>query len=141
MRVLVVDDYAALCDLLRDALGDEGHEVATAGDGAQALALLARDHHAPPDVVLLDARLARLDGRGFLDAYRAAPGPHAAVIVMTAWPRAAAGDWPGAAAVVAKPFDLDALLRLVGRHASLTPGRRPPCRPARDDGGQRHNRR
>jgi CheY-like chemotaxis protein len=89
-------------------LGDEGYAVATASDGAQALALLAP----PPDLVLLDTKMPRLDGRGFLDASRAAPGPRAPVVVLTAALHPDAGEWPDAAAVVAKPFDLDALLRL-----------------------------
>ena len=116
--VVVVEDDAATSDLLRQVLGDEGYEVLTAGDGEEALALLAPDRQPPPSVVLLDLHLPRLDGWGFLRAYRATPGPHAALVVLTAdaqW--SDDGDWGRVDAVVFKPFDLEALLRLVAKYA------------------------
>ena len=120
--VVVVEDDAATSDVLREALADEGYAVLTAGDGEQALALLARHGHPAPAVVLLDVRMPHLDGWGFLRAYRATPGPHAAVVVLTAGPLwADGGDWGGVDAAVAKPFDLDCLLRLVAAHAGTPP--------------------
>ena len=117
--VVVVEDDAATSDLLQQVLAEEGYIVVTAGDGAQALALLAGHGHPPAAVVLLDVRMPNLDGWGFLRAYRTTPGPHAAVIVMTA---ALVGretaDCADVAAVVPKPFDLDGLLRLVAKYAA-----------------------
>ena len=37
MRVLVVEDDEAIADVLRRSLRAEGHEVKSAGDGAEAL--------------------------------------------------------------------------------------------------------
>ncbi|HVB73878.1 MAG TPA: response regulator, partial [Ktedonobacteraceae bacterium] len=72
-RILVVDDEAALVELVRSYLEREQYEVLTAGDGHTALEL-ARS--AQPDLVVLDVMLPMLDGievcrqlRQFSDAY------------------------------------------------------------------------
>jgi DNA-binding response OmpR family regulator len=59
MKVLVVDADADLLDLLDYALRREGYTVLTAVDGLQAL----RQYEAePPDIVLLDVNLPKLNG-------------------------------------------------------------------------------
>jgi two-component system chemotaxis response regulator CheB len=64
-RVLVVDDSALMRRLLGDIFRAEGDfEVATARDGAEALAMLATFQ---PDVVTLDVQMPRLDGLACLD--------------------------------------------------------------------------
>lgn len=72
-RILIVDDEAALVDLVRSYLAREQYEVLTAADGHTALDL-ART--AQPDLVVLDLMLPGLDGlevcrqlRQFSDAY------------------------------------------------------------------------
>ena len=57
--VLVVDDDAQICDMLRDYLDEHGFKVLTAGDGAGARSLLAEQI---PHVVLLDVGLPGEDG-------------------------------------------------------------------------------
>jgi len=59
VRVLVVDDEAALSELLSMALRYEGWEVRSAGDGAGAVRS-ARDFR--PDAVVLDVMLPDMDG-------------------------------------------------------------------------------
>src|SRR3954451_7639141 len=58
-RVLVVEDDEAIADVLSRSLRAEGHEVRSAGDGAEALT--AAEQFAP-DLVVLDLGLPRLDG-------------------------------------------------------------------------------
>ena len=58
-RVLVVEDDEAIADVLRRSLRAEGHDVRSAGDGAEALT--AAEQFAP-DLVVLDLGLPRLDG-------------------------------------------------------------------------------
>ena len=73
---------------------------------------------APPDLILLDYQLPILPGPQFVTAYRQQPVPQAPIVLMTAAVRAqercaevrAEGCLP-------KPFDLDALLKEVGRFA------------------------
>ena len=72
-RILVVDDEAALVDLVQSYLTREQYEVLTADDGHAALELA---RIAQPDLVVLDLMLPGLDGlevcrqlRQFSDAY------------------------------------------------------------------------
>jgi DNA-binding response OmpR family regulator len=73
LRALVVDDEPPLVKIVSTYLEREGFEVATAGDGEQAIAL-AREF--APDVIVLDLMLPGIDGieacrqiRAFSDAY------------------------------------------------------------------------
>ena len=57
--VLIVDDDRAMVGMVAALLGDQGYDLVTAYDGEQALRRHADD---PPDLVILDRRLPRLDG-------------------------------------------------------------------------------
>jgi DNA-binding response OmpR family regulator len=118
VHLLVVEDDPSLRELVAWALLDEGYRAHSAPDGATALALLARPDAPPVGAVLLDLRLPDMPGEAFAAAYRRLPGPPAPLLVFTAAPpaeAAAAAARLGAAGVVPKPFDLDALLATVGR--------------------------
>ena len=58
-RILVVDDVADNVEILRMRLESLGYEVVTAGDGEEALAAVHAD---PPDLVLLDIMMPKIDG-------------------------------------------------------------------------------
>jgi CheY-like chemotaxis protein len=58
-RVLVIDDEPDAVRLILKVLSGRGHVVQTARDGASALALVKLD---PPDVILLDSDLPKIDG-------------------------------------------------------------------------------
>jgi putative two-component system response regulator len=80
-RVLVVDDQAANRELLRELLAPRGLQVQTAADGAEALAMFF-EH--PPDLVLLDIQMPRLDG--FEVCRRMKADPHTRlvpIVIMT----------------------------------------------------------
>ena len=66
--ILVVEDDARLAATLERVLVAEGHEVARAGDGMQAL---RRAKERPPDLVILDVMLPGLDGIGVCRRLRA----------------------------------------------------------------------
>ena len=113
VRVLVVDDDAAIRQFIQIALEGSGYEVATAEDGQEALAAVRA---APPRVILLDMRMPIMDGWAFTRAYRETPPPHAPIVVLTA--ARDAGEYASdvnADAFLAKPFNLRELLGLVGR--------------------------
>ena len=117
--VLVVEDDAATRALLRDVLEGAGYAVREAADGAAALRAARA---ARPALVLLDLRLPGTDGWAFAAAYRRAPGPRAPIVVLTADADAEAyAAALGAAGHLLKPFDLDALLAVVGRLARAAP--------------------
>jgi two-component system response regulator MprA len=108
-RVLVVDDDRAVRESLRRSLEFNGYAVALAGDGAEALASIAKT---PPDVVVLDVMMPRLDGIETTRALRTA-GNDLPILVLTA--RDSVGDRvegldAGADDYLTKPFALEELL-------------------------------
>lgn len=115
--VLVVEDDDAIRDVLEAALADEGYAVHAVRHGQAALEAL---HASPPAVMLLDLMLPVLDGWEFLEErIRRGLALDTRVIVLSASRRAAALERERLAvwAVVAKPFELDDLLAIVGRAA------------------------
>jgi len=115
--ILVVDDDAAIRDLVADALKDEGYRVETASNGAEAIEVV---EHARPSLVLLDMRMPVLDGWGFAEVMRER-GVRLPIVVMTAAENAQRWcDEVGGDACLAKPFDLDDLF---GTVAALRPAR------------------
>jgi DNA-binding response OmpR family regulator len=78
-KILVVDDKQELRTLLKTYLTQEGFEVATAGDGQEALFVARREK---PDLIILDLMMPEMGGYDFLRAYsREADTP---VIILTA---------------------------------------------------------
>ena len=114
-RVLVVDDDPAIRDLVKIVLASGGYEVHTAEHGAAALEL-ARE--ARPGLILLDMRMPVMDGWEFARIYRERPGPHVPIVVITAAHEVAErAAQVSADDFLAKPFDIDDLVQVVGRHA------------------------
>lgn len=114
-RVLVVEDDAAIREVLQVALGDEGFAVVTAGDGAEALARVAASS---PHVIVLDVRMPVMDGPTFMRRYRQRPPPHAPIVAIAASQQGLKeAEDVGVAAALAKPFDLDDLVATVRRFA------------------------
>lgn len=123
MRVLVVDDELAVRESLRRALRLDGHEVFTAPDGIEALAQAAEN---PPDVIVLDVQMPRMDGEGFTKALRAT-GDNTPILMLTARtkvPERVSGLDAGADDYLTKPFALDELkarLRALTRRRAADP--------------------
>ncbi|MGZ8372499.1 MAG: response regulator, partial [Rhodoplanes sp.] len=82
-RILVAEDEETLRSLVVRALGQVGHEVVAAADGAEALDLLARDQ-GRFDLLLTDIRMPLMDGI----ALALAAGrdyPDLVILLMTAY--------------------------------------------------------
>src|SRR5437588_7650420 len=58
-KILIIEDEEGIVHLLRLYLKDAGYDVVTASDGADGLAMHAREH---PDLVILDIMLPAIDG-------------------------------------------------------------------------------
>jgi DNA-binding NtrC family response regulator len=113
LQVLVVDDESLIRWSLAEVLGDSGHRVEEAGDGASAVSLLADGRRF--DVVLLDYRLPDSNDLQLLEMVRNL-SPGSTVIMMTAFgtPEMVEGALRlGAYRVVPKPFDVHDMARLV----------------------------
>jgi len=120
-RVLVVEDDEAIADVLRRSLRAEGHEVKSAGDGAEALTAAEQF---TPDLVVLDLGLPRLDGIEVLRRLRA-DGSDVPVLILTARTETenrVEGLDTGADDYLPKPFERAELLARI--RALLR--RRPP---------------
>ena len=110
-KVLVVDDEEPIRELVSSILLDDGHRVATAGDGAEALRWLDEGHL--PQVILLDMRMPVMDGWEFAQVL-AERGVEIPVLVMTAAQNARGwAEEIKAADYLPKPFDLDDITRKV----------------------------
>jgi len=112
MRALVVDDSRAMRMILARVLRDNGFEVLEAGDGAQALAVLADS--ALPDVALVDWNMPVMNGLDFVEAVRREPAYEAMHLLMVTTESEAAqvvrAIEAGAEEYLFKPFTPEALL-------------------------------
>ena len=110
MKILVVDDDAAVRDSLRRALQLEAYDVALAVDGADALAQL--DAGGEPDAVVLDVLMPNVDGLEVARTVRRG-GRKVPILMVTARDEVSdrvAGLDAGADDYVVKPFALEELL-------------------------------
>jgi DNA-binding response OmpR family regulator len=108
-RVLVVEDESHLAEGLFFNLRAEGYEVAVAGDGERALALLEQEHF---DAVLLDVMLPGKNGFEIAAELRQAQN-FIPLLMLTARGRpedVLQGFAAGADDYLPKPFDLSLLL-------------------------------
>lgn len=109
-RILVVDDNLDAANTLATLLETDGHRVATAHDGEEAL-VLAKQFN--PRIVLLDIGLPKLDGWQVASRLRADPATaHAVLIAISGYGQAEDRQRSRAAGFnhhLLKPVDLDAV--------------------------------
>ena len=131
-KILIVDDDPNVQRLLTYTVRQEGFEVITASDGAEAFRTWAVEH---PDLVLLDVMLPRLDGYQVALKIRGEEGSgHVPIIMLTAEKEVeqkVRGLRAGADDYLVKPFHPAELLAriksLLVRFAPRdTPVERPP---------------
>ena len=120
--VLVVEDDLDLLGLVELLLQDAGHRVRTASNGVEALDRVAEEM---PALILLDMRMPVMNGWEFAREFRARHGRACPIVVVTAAEnarlRAAEIEAEG---FLAKPFDLDDVLRMVARFVPQPSGAR-----------------
>jgi two-component system chemotaxis response regulator CheY len=108
-----VDDDPSIVAVVAEILTSEGHEVISAENGAEAMTKADGE-----SLVLLDMRMPVLDGWGFAREFRAA-GKRAPIVVMTAAENARRwAEEIGADGYLSKPFEIDALIEAVEKHAT-----------------------
>ncbi|HSZ30085.1 MAG TPA: response regulator transcription factor [Pseudonocardiaceae bacterium] len=109
MRILVVDDDRAVRESLRRSLQFNGYTVQLAGDGQQAMEVLATQR---PDAMVLDVMMPRVDGLEVCRRLRGI-GDDLPILVLTARDAVSdrvAGLDAGADDYLPKPFALEELL-------------------------------
>jgi len=113
-RVLIVDDEAGICLLLKELLNDAGYQCQTASSGEQALEILRQQEFA---ALISDLRMPGMSGLALLEAARA---QHPKMILLLA---TGVGDVQTgieaakhcAHAYLVKPFRLDVVVATLRR--------------------------
>lgn len=116
-HVLVVEDDPSIRQLLRELLESEGFEASATGAGSEACELLGRERF---DAILLDVRLADMHAAEFIRTCPALLEGRLPIVLMSAAPEDL--DVPrstGVVAYIAKPFDLDDVVRALSEAVSL----------------------
>jgi two-component system cell cycle response regulator CpdR len=111
LRILVAEDEKNILRMYRVFLEGEGFEVITSQDGVECLKQyqLASQRNTPFDIVILDYRMPRMDGRtAALEIL--AINPCQTIIMITAFSRGLS-DFSGLekVQVLQKPFELENL--------------------------------
>ena len=114
-RVLIVDDSIDTARMMKVLLKREGFEARTAFDGPEAIEAAAEFL---PDAVLLDLTLPGMSGREVALELRRKE-PLAGVLIVAISGHVHAEPPPGFDHMMVKPFDHDALIKLLSGH----PGR------------------
>jgi two-component system cell cycle response regulator DivK len=111
MRILISEDNPLNLELVRDALELDGHTVACAQDGIQAVEMTRTMQ---PDVVLMDVHMPRLDGIAATKLLQQDPATcRIPIIAFTASAMPSQLDEALAAGCVGhitKPIDIDKLI-------------------------------
>ena len=114
-RVLVIDDEPDVVRLIVKVLNGRGHVVLTERDGAGAL---SRVRHEPPDVMLLDSDLPKINGAEVCRQLKDDPQTRGIPIVMMTTSYIDiydVGADGGPDAFVVRPFVRDVLANVVER--------------------------
>jgi two-component system chemotaxis response regulator CheY len=113
LSVLAVDDSRTIRDLLGRALEEAGFAAALARDGLHGLELLEAGR--PPDAILTDVNMPRMDGFAFIEAVRARPAFSAVPILVLTTESAedlgARARSAGASGWIVKPVEPARLIR------------------------------
>ena len=121
MQILVVEDERRMAELLEQALHEEGHQVALARDGREALEIA---QCSPFDVIILDVMLPVVDGIAVARRLRECRN-QTPILMLTARDAPAdivSGLDSGADDYLTKPFLIDVLLarlRAVSRRGAI----------------------
>jgi CheY-like chemotaxis protein len=122
-KILMADDDPEVVDVISMLLEDEGHEMISARDGAEAMEKIKTEH---PDLVILDLLMPKVDGFEVLKMLEASPDQSWSkipLLVLTSVRREVSnrryeletGRRMSCDAYLEKPADHDELLETVSR--------------------------
>lgn len=117
-RILVVDDEPFVCDAVKMMLTFDGHEVETASNGKEALALFEKGQY---DLVITDFAMPNMKGDELAAAIKA-KSPKQPVVMITAYAemlQSSGNPLTGVDFVISKPFLLENLREAITKVTSL----------------------
>jgi CheY-like chemotaxis protein len=124
MDILVVEDNADIRDALAEILSEEGYELATAGNGLEALAHI--EESGLPKLIILDLMMPVMDGWTFRrELLRRPEGDQVPIIVFSGFTSPSGAEMVGRVQYVAKPVKIETLLVLVARELSSPQNQKP----------------
>lgn len=116
--VLIVDDEPPLTDVIRLLVEDLGHRALTASNGVEAFELAEREH---PDLVISDIMMPLMSGDELCRRLKQQPELRGLKVILMSAAGSRRAEGTGADAFVHKPFDLEAMERLLSRFVSQRP--------------------
>lgn len=111
--IYIADDDLSICEILSVILRDKGYNIIISNDGSSLLTL-----DIVPDLIFLDVRMASIDGAELCKTWKVNPRTMQVPIIIVS----ANQDIPeiakdcGADGWLAKPFEMQDLLRLAEEH-------------------------
>ena len=111
--IYIADDDLSICEILSVILRDKGYNIIISNDGSSLLTL-----DIVPDLIFLDVRMASIDGAELCKTWKLNPRTMQVPIIIVS----ANQDIPeiakdcGADGWLAKPFEMQDLLRLAEEH-------------------------
>lgn len=115
-RILAIDDSPSMRMLLRASLKAQGFAVESAEDGVEGL---AQAQAAPPDLIITDINMPRMDGFELIEAVRADESLRRLPVLVLSTEfsddKKARAREAGATGWITKPFDADKLAAAIRR--------------------------
>ncbi len=115
-RILTVDDSASMRMLLKASLGAQGFAIDCAEDGIDGLAQACAN---PPDLIITDINMPRMDGFELIEAIRAEDRLRGLPILVLSTEftddKKTRAREAGATGWITKPFDADKLAAAIRR--------------------------
>lgn len=118
-KILVVDDEPDILEIITFTLESKGHDIATAKDGAEAIALVKKSE---PELIILDVMMPKMNGMQVVDFLRNKEQyNHIPIIMLTAttqYSRRPDEEWRkkiGVEDYISKPFEPIDLIQRVDK--------------------------
>jgi len=120
-RILVVDDEPFVCDAVKMMLTFDGHNVETASNGSEALALFEVDKY---DLIITDFAMPNMKGDALAAAIKSR-SPQQPIVMITAYAemlQSSGNPLTGVDFVISKPFLLENLREAIAKVTPRTSG-------------------
>jgi DNA-binding response OmpR family regulator len=115
-KILILDDDEDILDVLEFLLKEDGYEIRASKNGENIWDAIKEFS---PDLILMDLMLANLDGRSICKAIKENTETKDTIVIMISARsdlRPALGQEGSPDDFIAKPFDIDTVLKKIKRH-------------------------